>query len=150
VIKEQYTIICDEVRQEINGKFILIGVYQKVITIPQIPFTLPSLTFYQVLESDRPGVWQSRMKLQHLESGKNIFEAMGAVNFQRPGPGVSALRFPNVPLMAAGPYNFVQEFQDHKDPLITAFDVVLVIPQQPQQMPGGFPGMNSGMKGMGG
>lgn len=143
MIKEKYTIVCDEVRQEVNGKFIIIGVYQGTITIPQIPFTLPSLTFFQSLESDRPGMWQVRMKLQHLESGKNIFEGMGAVNFQRPGPGVSALRFPNVPLLAVGPYNFVQEFEDQKDPIVTAFDVILVVPQQSQQMPGGLPGMRT-------
>jgi len=148
MIKEKYTIICDEVRQEINGKFIIIGVYQGTITIPQIPFVLPSLTFFQTLEGDRPGMWNVRMRLQHLESGKNVFEGMGAVNFQRPGLGVSALRFPNVPLLAAGPYNFVQEFEDQKDPIVTAFDVMLVVPtQQPQQ--GGMPGLPPGMLGIG-
>jgi len=141
-IKEKYTIICDEVRQEINGKFIIIGVYQGTITIPQIPFILPSLTFFQVLDGDRPGMWNVRMKLQHLESGKNVFEGMGAVNFQRSGQGVSALRFPNVPLLAAGPYNFVQEIEGQSDPIVTAFDVLLVIPQQPQQVPG-LPGMQT-------
>ncbi len=144
MIREKYTIICDEVRQENNGKFIIIGVYQGTIAIPQIPFILPSLTFFQALEGDRPGMWNVKMKLQHLESGKNVFEGMGAVNFQRPGPGISALRFPNVPLLAPGAYNFVQEFEDQKDPIVTAFDVMLVVPQQTQQQMPGLPGMRIG------
>jgi uncharacterized protein DUF6941 len=145
VIKEICTIVCDEVRQEANGKLIIIGVYQgKKIAIPQIPFSLPSLTFYQEFESDRPGIRQVKMKLQHLESGKNIFEGMGAVNVLQPGTGISILRFPNVPIRAAGPYNFVEEFEGQTDhPVVVAFDVVLVIPPQPQQQFPGMPGMNT-------
>lgn len=146
MIKEKYTIICDEVRQEMTGKFIIIGVYTGTITIPQLPFILPSLSFFQALEGDRPGMWNVRMKLQHLESGKNVFEGMGAVNFQRPGPGVSALRFPNVPFVAQGAYNFVQEFEGQSEPVVTPFEVILVIPQQPQQQIPGLPGMR-GMMG---
>jgi hypothetical protein len=147
VIKEKYTIVCDEVRQEANSKLIIIGVYQgKKIGIPQIPFSIPSLTFFQEFESDRLGMFQVKMKLQHLESGKSIFEGMGGVNVLRPGPGISILRFPNVPIRAAGPYNFVEEFEGQSDPIIVAFDVVLAIPTQPQgqQFPGmGTPGMNA-------
>lgn len=139
MVKEKYTIICDEVRQENNGKFIIIGVYNGNITIPQIPFMLPSLTFFQTLESDRPGMLNVRMKIQHLESGKNLVEGMGAINFVRPGPGVSALRFQNIGLIAAGTYNFVQEIEGQNDPIIVPFDVMLVIPQpQFQMLPGGM------------
>jgi hypothetical protein len=140
MVKEKYTIICDEVRQENNGKFIIIGVYLGTITIPQIPFMLPSLTFFQTLEGDRLGMLNVRMKLQHLETGKNLVEGMGVINFMRPGPGVSALRFQNVPLIAAGTYNFVQEIEGQSDPIIVPFDVVLVVPQtQFQMLPGGMP-----------
>ncbi len=148
-IKEKYTIICDEVRQENNGKFIILGVYMGTITIPQIPFVLPSLTFFQLLESDRVGLFNVRMKLQHLETGKNLVEGMGGINIVRPGQAINALRLPNVPLTAAGTYNFVMEIEHEKDPIIVPFDVMLVIPQQPQ-MAGIPPGMpQGGMPGMG-
>jgi hypothetical protein len=141
MVKEKYTIICDEVRQENNGKFIVIGVYNGTITIPQIPFMLPSLTFFQSLESDRLGMLNVRLKLQHLETGKNLVEGMGAVNFLRPGAGVNALRLQNVGFTAAGTYNFVLEIEGQKDPIIVPFDVMLVIPQPQfqQPMPGGMP-----------
>ena len=144
MIKEKYTIICDEVRQENNGKFIILGVYMGTITIPQIPFVLPSLTFFQLLESDRVGMFNVRMKLQHLETGKNLVEGMGGINIVRPGQAINALRLPNVPLIAAGTY-FVIEIEHERNPIIVPFDVMLVIPQQHQVT--GMP--QSGMPGMG-
>jgi hypothetical protein len=37
-----YTIFCDDVRQESNGKLIYIGVYEVKMILEQIPATLPS------------------------------------------------------------------------------------------------------------
>jgi hypothetical protein len=45
------TLVCDEVRVEHNGKLILLGVYTPNILVPQIPFTFPILTFFQLLDS---------------------------------------------------------------------------------------------------
>lgn len=137
-IKVEYTIICDEVRREDNGKMIIIGVYFGAIVVAQIPLVLPSLTFFQLLKGDRPGTWNARMKLQHLESGRNIVEAMGAINFQQPGPAVNAIRLPNVQLTAPGTYNFVMEIEGQSEPVIVPFDVILNIPQ-PMTIPGMLP-----------
>jgi hypothetical protein len=133
-IKHKYTLICDEVRKEDNGKLMLIGLYQKVITLPQIPFVLPSLTFFQVLETDRPGSWTLKIRLQHLESGKNLIEGNGQMTFAQVGEGVNNLRFGNVTLVAPGSYNFVMEIdKQENDPIIVPFEVVLNIPQTMQQ-----------------
>jgi hypothetical protein len=40
-----YTIFCDDVRQEDNGKLLLIGVYAGVMFVPSFPFAAPRLTF---------------------------------------------------------------------------------------------------------
>jgi hypothetical protein len=45
-INQKYILVCDEVRQENNGKFMVIGLYTPDMTLPQIPFVLPSLTFF--------------------------------------------------------------------------------------------------------
>lgn len=37
------TTICDDIRQEVGGKFSLIGVYNGVMYVPQFPVTLPKL-----------------------------------------------------------------------------------------------------------
>ncbi|MGB3583235.1 MAG: hypothetical protein WBA40_19295 [Roseiarcus sp.] len=34
-------IICDDIRQEMNGKQILIGVYGNAIIVPSMPFSIP-------------------------------------------------------------------------------------------------------------
>jgi hypothetical protein len=38
-------VVCDEVREEIGGKHILIGTYSGVILLPFVPFYVPKLTF---------------------------------------------------------------------------------------------------------
>jgi hypothetical protein len=76
MVTHKYTLICDDVRQEFNGKFIILGMYMKTITVPQLPFALPTLTFFQMLEADRLGAFTVRGQLQHVESGKIIAQAM--------------------------------------------------------------------------
>jgi hypothetical protein len=131
---EKYTILCDDVRREDNGKVMVIGIYFGTITVPQLPFVMPALTFFQVVEADRPGFWNWRGKLQHLETGKDIFQAGGGLNIVKPGLALNVMRFPNVPLIAAGSYNFILEIQEQREPFIVPFDVVLNIPQQVQGM----------------
>src|SRR6266700_1066952 len=80
-ITQKYTLMCDDMRREDNEKFLLIGVFADAMLSPTFPFTIPSLTFFMKLESDRPGSWSVRMKLEHLDSGQRLLEAMGALSF---------------------------------------------------------------------
>jgi hypothetical protein len=45
------TVFCDDLRQEDNGKIFLIGVYNQLMYVPQMPFVAPRLffriTFYE-------------------------------------------------------------------------------------------------------
>src|SRR5437016_2130339 len=95
-ISQKSTIMCDEIRREDNGKLLLIGVYQDAMLSSQFPFVLPGLTFLMKLESDRPGSWSLRMRLQHLDSGEKLVEALGAITFQRPGPGMNPVKLPPI------------------------------------------------------
>jgi hypothetical protein len=45
------TIVCDDIRREINGKDILIGVYSGDIAVPQVPFQL-QLAFWVEVSGD--------------------------------------------------------------------------------------------------
>lgn len=62
--------VCDQVRQEINGKFLLIGVYTNGIVLPQIPTTFP-LGVWLLLECDRLGIikfkFRARMPEHNVE-----------------------------------------------------------------------------------
>jgi hypothetical protein len=139
-ITQKYILVCDEVRQEINGKFIILGAYTPDMTIPQIPFALPSLTFFIGLESDRPGNFGMRFSLEHLESGQVIAQGMGNIGFQKPGVGPLPLSLKNVLLHNAGTYVISLNIDGQKDPITSSFSVILLPQQQPGLVPG-FPQM---------
>jgi hypothetical protein len=128
-ITHKYTIICDEVRREDNGKLIVLGMYVGVLTVPQIPFTLPSLTFFHLLESDRPGQYGMTGKLQVLETGRTIVEFRGGFGLLQPSPVVIPLRLGNVLLQEVGAYQFILEIEGEREPIITQFSVILQPPQ---------------------
>ena len=44
--KFEYSIICDDIRQEIGNKLTFVGVYQDIIIVPKIPFIFPKLCFF--------------------------------------------------------------------------------------------------------
>ena len=44
--KHDFTILCDDIRQEMGGKTSLMGLYDHHIVVPQIPFVLPKVCFY--------------------------------------------------------------------------------------------------------
>jgi len=135
-ITHRYTIVCDEVRKEDNGKILVIGMYMGNIAVPQIPFSLPSLTFLQVLDSDRPGHFSMRLRVQHLETGNTLVDGHGGMMFQQPGVAVMPIRFGNIAFQAVGTYNFIVEVEGQQlEPIITSFVVTLNIPQQGQIQP---------------
>jgi hypothetical protein len=140
-ITAKYILTCDEVRQEANAKYIIIGLYTPDLTIPQIPFGLPSLTFFLALESDRPGNFQMRFALEHLDSGQKIVEGMGAVGFQRPGLGMVAIPLRNVNIPSAGTFVFSLTIEGQKDPITSSFNIILMPPQSQPGAPPGFPHM---------
>jgi hypothetical protein len=129
-ISHKYTLVCEDFRQEINGRFIILGLYTPDIVLMQIPTMLPSLTFFQCLESDRPGHWNLKLTLQHLETGRKLVEAHGSVDFRKPSLAVAPVKFGNVLIQAAGAYNFILEVEGQPDPFITPFSVILQIPPQ--------------------
>jgi len=44
--KHEYTLMCDDIRQEVGGKTSLMGLYEAHIVVPQIPTALPKLCFF--------------------------------------------------------------------------------------------------------
>ncbi len=128
MVKAKYVLVCDEARREDNGKFIIIGLYTPDLSVPQIPFTTPSITFFLCLESDRPGMFRFNVKLEHLETGQNLAEGMGQMQFGAPGMGIAPVRFGNVQFIAGGSYIFSINVEGQPDPITTHFNVVLNIP----------------------
>lgn len=124
-INHKYTLICDDVRQESNGKFIVIGLYTANMTVPQVPFVLPSITFFMFMHSDRPGNFPFRMRLETMENGQRLVEGMGMMGVQRPGPGACPIRIGPLQIQAPGTYNLVVTFDGEPEPIVTIFEVVI-------------------------
>lgn len=133
-ITHRYTLVCDDVRQENNGKFIVIGLYTGGITVPQLPFVFPYLTFLVFVEGDRPENIQFDMRLERMDNGQTLIGGMGVMTVQRPGPGASPIKVGPVQIQAAGAYQFVMNIHGQTDPVITSLDITLAPPQQPQQI----------------
>ena len=68
-LNHKYTLVCDEVRQENNGKFIVIGVYTPGIVLPRFPTGLPKLTFFNCFEPSENGAWDLGFQLRHVDTG---------------------------------------------------------------------------------
>lgn len=127
----QYTLVCDEVRVESNGKLMVIGLYTPNILIPQLPFLFPSLTFLQAFEADQPGRFQMRARLQHVETGKELGQAIGLLNIAQPVKlTVTFHQFRNLQIERVGLYSFIVNIEGQKDPILAEFEMLLR-PMQP-------------------
>lgn len=44
--KHEFTLLCDDIRQEVGGKTSLMGLYDHHIVVPQVGYVLPKVCFY--------------------------------------------------------------------------------------------------------
>jgi hypothetical protein len=141
-ITARYILLCDDVRREDNGKFILIGMYTPDMVVQQIPFVLPTLSFFLNLESDRPGNFGFRTKVEHQETGNALpaTVAMGTIAVTNPQqPLLVPVKFVGVIFNAQGLYSFSLEIENQREPIVHTFNVQLIVPQaSPMSLQGGF------------
>jgi hypothetical protein len=140
-ITARYVLMCDDVRREDNGKFLILGLYTPDMVVQQIPFAMPTLTFFLNLESDRPGNFGFRTKIEHQDTGNVLPQttAMGAFGIVDPQQAFPVpIKFAGVVFNAPGLYTFSMEMNDQREPIVLPFNVQLVIPQVNQmQLPRG-------------
>jgi hypothetical protein len=128
-ITARYILVCDDFRREDNGKFILIGLYLPDMVVPQIPFGMPTLTFFMNLESDRPGNFGFRMQLQHVDSGAILAQAMGMIPVINPQlPIICPVKIGGVQFNSAGLYSFSVTIDGERDPIVATWNVILNVP----------------------
>lgn len=133
-IEHTFTIVCDDIRREDNGKLIILGMYMGTLTVPMLPFLFPTLTIVSLFRGDRPESWPWRLSIQNLEHNNQVIaEARGFATIPAPGPGVMPVKFAPLQVTQAGAYNVVFEIEGQREPLaITPITIVLV----PQVIPG--------------
>lgn len=115
-----YSILCDDVRREDNGKLFLIGVYTPDVVVPQIPFVFPQIVFLQVFDWPSAGQFSLRSRLDCITEGgvTQLVGGLSMVQIQRPGVGPHAFRFGNVNIQNTGDYVFQIFFEGQQDPIV--------------------------------
>jgi uncharacterized protein DUF6941 len=141
-ITARYILMADDIRREDSGKIIIMGMYTPDMTVMQIPFVMPTLAFFLNLESDRPGNFRFSTRITHQDTGNVVpqTDGMGMLAVTNPQQaGIAAVKFVGVTFNAPGLYSFSLEIDGQREPIVSTFNVQLVIPQTNQAAaPGGF------------
>jgi hypothetical protein len=132
----QCSLICEEVRQEVNGNLILIGVIQ-VIRVPQVPVTAGRVCIFNRWTA---GIGQFTESVRIIAPDQTTVVSKGESKFELRDPSMSAttvMFFGNVKFETAGTY-FVEVNVDDVMKMRFPLPVVAVPPQG--QNPGGVTG----------
>ncbi len=99
----QCSILCEEVRQESNGNFFLIGVID-FVRVPQLPITAGKLTIFNRWTA---GVGNFTEKVRLVAPDQTTVVRKSEVKFQMPNPGINATTvtlFGNIEFTTPGAY----------------------------------------------
>jgi hypothetical protein len=124
-INSKFSIMCDEVRMENNGKLMILGLYTPDMSVPQFPFTVPVLTFVFWIEGTIPGNYQFSARLVHLETGGELAQAMGNFALVKQGIGIAPIRLQGLTFRHPGPYTFNIRINNEPD-LLHHFSIGLL------------------------
>lgn len=124
-LSHEFSLVCDQVRQEVSGKFIIIGLYTGGITVPQIPFSIPSLAFFNVFRADAPGPYRFTGSLTELGTGALVARASGVAPAPLIAPTVIPVYFQNLQIRNLGTFNWSIVIEGEPEPFMTQFDVAL-------------------------
>lgn len=129
----QCSLLCEEVRQEATGNFILIGVID-LVRVPQLPVTAYKLSVFNRWTA---GVGTFTESVRFIAPDQTTVLRKSEVKFQMKDPSMNATTvslFGNVEFAAAGTY-FIEVLVD--DVMKIRFPVNLILVQAPNQ--GGQP-----------
>lgn len=131
----QSAILCDDVRQERNGKFILIGLFDAIV-IPQLPVRYPRL-FLVTRWCSGEGEFHQKSKILKPDMSSPLVQGQN-IPVRLPNPEATATNvevFLNVEFTEPGTY-WVEIHLDTTLKLRYPLRVTLA-PRQPGQHPGG-------------
>lgn len=125
-------MICDDIRQEVSGKRIFIGVYDENIIVPVIPITIPQLTFYSKWDITETPIKKFEFKIVQ-PNGKEIGPIISELS---PSPPESKGRKAQIQLgvypfniEVAGEYKIEAKVNDIDYDTIASFKVLLSPPR---------------------
>ena len=122
-ITPRYMLVCDQIRQEANGKFLIVGLYTPDIVVDAVPAVLPMLAFLVALDSTEAGTITATFQFSHADQ----ILVCGSIEAILARPGVVILPFNVGPVqvMSAGLYTFSVQIVGQATPLTHTFAVHL-------------------------
>jgi hypothetical protein len=126
----QCSLLCEEVRQEANGNFFMIGVID-FIRVPQLPVTAFKLTVFNRWTA---GVGTFTESLRLIAPDQTTVLRKSEVKFQMKDPGINATTvtlFGNVEFANPGPY-FIEVIVDDVMKLRYPIHVIVIAPPAQQ------------------
>ena len=125
----QSSLLCEEVRQEANGNFFLIGVID-FVRVPQVPITASKLTVFNRWTS---GVGTFTESVRLVAPDQSTVLRKSEVKFQMNHPGINATTvtfFGHIEFTTPGAY-FLEVLVD--DVMKIRYPINLVVVQPPNQ-----------------
>jgi hypothetical protein len=80
--KVESVIICDDARQEVTGKEILIGVYNSVAYVAAFPAGFSQLFFRIAVRLDRPGNHTFAIAIEEEGTGRSVYQTSHGAQVQ--------------------------------------------------------------------
>lgn len=103
-------IVCDDIRKEVTGKEILIGVYSGEIVLPSFPNWFPANLWIEV---DTPEVGKHEVVLRISLTNKPPIQVKFAIDVSR--PGTSSIAIPGLQLQAEEECDLLIEVQEGEE-----------------------------------
>ncbi len=94
-IKIDYAIVCDDVRREDNGKFIIIGAYGSDIRVPS---TRTKLRLSLLVAARSKTEHQTLIGIRITQDGKPIFELPEPMKFPMPAQEIALFSLGGIPV----------------------------------------------------
>lgn len=95
--KIEYAIVCDDVRREDNGKFIIIGAYGSDIRVSSTPANL-RLSLLVAVRSETEH--QTLISIRVTQDGKPIIKASEPMEFPMPAQEIALFSIGGIPVAA--------------------------------------------------
>lgn len=133
----QCSVLCEDIRQEANGNFILLGVLNAIV-LPQVPVTAGRMMFFNRWTA---GYGRFKETIRLIGPDQSTVLAKRELNFELPHPSAHAINVPllqNVTLSAPGTY-FVEVLVDDVMKIRFPLNVAVLPPQNQGQPPGQAP-----------
>ncbi len=91
IAKKIFTLVCDDIRLEVDGRISLMGILDKDLVVDEIPYILPSLSIMISLEEMQTEISEINVILRAPKVGPEIFKFVAPPDKEKGDNGAKLL-----------------------------------------------------------